>query len=87
MADETTTIPPLAATPGGLNGGLMTPKQAAAFLGVSLRAFYYLSGVPRVRLPGRGERPVYRYDPAELRAYWRARLTHTLLTTPDQKAG
>lgn len=58
---------------------LWTAKDVAQFLSVSVRKVYDLPGLPRVELPGRGERPIVRYLPAEVRAYSSARLSHSVL--------
>lgn len=69
--------------------GLLTAAQAAALLGVSPRTFRKYRGVPRVLLPSGSDnpdaRPIVRYDPAELRLWWRARLTHQMGSARDAR--
>jgi hypothetical protein len=58
---------------------LWTAKDVAAFLQVSVRRARQMPGIPRVELPGRGERPIVRYVPAEVRAWAHARQLHSVI--------
>jgi hypothetical protein len=65
--------------------GLWDAKQTRAFLKVSERTWRRLRGIPRVLLPGIGERPIVRYDPAEVRAWVRSRQSHSVLHPRDAR--
>lgn len=56
------------------DGALLTKHGVAEMLGVSVRTVQNLK-LPRVLLPGRGDREIVRYDPAEVRAYIESRKT------------
>jgi hypothetical protein len=58
---------------------LWTEKQAAAYLGMSER-WMRDSDVPKVLLPGKGtaRAAAVRYESDEVKAYARAKLTHTI---------
>jgi len=53
---------------------LWRQKRAAAYLGVSTR-YLRQSSCPKILLPGHGEhgKPLVRYEPAAVRAWWQAR--------------
>lgn len=59
---------------------LWKEKEAATYLGMSTR-WLRSSSVPKVMLPGAGERGSVRYDPAEVKAWARQHLTHTVRRT------
>jgi hypothetical protein len=57
----------LAATPGAQAGALLRPKEAAAYLAVSLRALQSRADIPRVDMsPPGSERAMWRYCRADL---------------------
>jgi hypothetical protein len=56
---------------------LLKPKEAAGFFGMSER-WLRDSSVPKVLLPGIGQRCSVRYDLDELVAYARRHLTHSI---------
>ena len=61
-------------------GGLWDAPHVAALFPVSLRSVYSLPGLPRVRVLVTGtKRPKIGYPPAEVRAYFAARQSHSLL--------
>lgn len=60
--------------------GLWNVADVAGFLKVSQRSVYDLPGLPKVRLRITGNRSLVRYVPAEVRAWARERLSHTLTT-------
>lgn len=47
---------------------LWTKHELAAFLGVDVRTVENMP-VPRVELPGRGKKPIVRFDPVQVRAW------------------
>lgn len=51
---------------------LWTKRELAEYLGVAVRAVERMP-IPRVTLPGRGRKPIVRYDPAQVRAWIDAR--------------
>jgi hypothetical protein len=51
---------------------LWTKRELADYLGVTVRAVERMP-IPRVTLPGRGRKPIVRYDPAQVRAWIDAR--------------
>lgn len=59
-------------------------RELAEYLGVTVRAVERMS-IPRVTLPGRGTRPIVRYDPAQVRAWVDARRSRPIASI--QKAG
>ena len=59
--------------------GLWEARDVAAFLRISPRSVYDLPGMPFVKLRIKGDRWLKRYVPAEVRAWTRARLTHSVL--------
>ncbi len=56
---------------------LWTKRELAEYLGVTVRAVERMP-VPRVTLPGRGKKPIVRYDPAQVRAWIDARRSRPL---------
>lgn len=66
---------------------LWTKRELADYLGVALRALDRMP-VPRVELPGRGKKPIVRYDPVQVRAWLDARRSRPLKSVGAlQKAG
>ncbi len=57
---------------------LWTRREVAEYLGVAVRSIAAL-GVPRVALQGSGQRPIVRFDPAEVKAWVAHRKSRTLL--------
>ena len=72
---RTTKLPRTQGEAGMTHDHLWRVEDVAEFLNVSRRAVYLLPGLPRVELPGRGERPIIRYVPDEVRAWARNRST------------
>ena len=58
---------------------LWNRREVAEYLGVTPKSVSRLS-IPRVTIQGRGERPMVRYDPAEVKAWVAARKSRTLLS-------
>ena len=54
---------------------LWTADECAEYLNVSRRSLLNLPGLPRVELPGRGERPIVRYNPDDVREWAENRST------------
>lgn len=64
---------------------LLTLDQVAALLKVD-PATVQRMGVPRVPLPGRGERPIWRYDREQVEAWWRDRQANYFAVKPIRRA-
>lgn len=56
---------------------LWTKRELADFLGLTVRAVERMP-VPRVELPGRGKKPIVRYDPVQVRAWVDAKRSRPL---------
>jgi len=66
---------------------LWTKRELAAYLGVTVRAVERMP-IPRVALPGRGKKPIVRYDPAQVRAWVDAMRSRPFpITTAARKVG
>jgi hypothetical protein len=65
---------------------LWTKRQLADYLGVTVRAAQRMP-IPRVTLPGRGKKPIVRYDPEQVRAWLDARRSRPVVpVTAARKA-
>jgi hypothetical protein len=67
------------------NGGaLWSRRQLAEYLGVTVRAVQRMP-IPRLTLPGRGKKPIVRYDPQQVHAWLDARRSRPVVDA--RKAG
>jgi hypothetical protein len=48
---------------------LWTKREVAEHLALNIRTVERMA-IPRVTLPGAGARPIVRYDPVQVRAWW-----------------
>ena len=62
----------------GIDERLWTISHVAEHLGVSVKAARRMA-IPCVTLPSSGKRPIVRYDPIQVRAWWDSYRTRKLV--------
>jgi hypothetical protein len=78
MSPEPPAAAPAPLAEDDLREGLWDVADVARFLKISARSVYDLPGMPCVRLRITGARHLRRFVPAEVRAWARARLSHSM---------